>query len=80
MSEDIKKFNYTVGIYDVICRAIRIKIEEQAKEDGAYGIGVFTDRYCEEELMTKPMKNQEERMQIVKAIKCFEININSKMY
>lgn len=69
MSESGKNFNYTVGIYDVICRAIRMKIREEAQKDGPYGIGVYTDRYCEQELMTKPMKKLEERMEIAK---CFE--------
>lgn len=69
MSENIEDFNYNVGIYDVVCRYIRKKVEEEAGKKGAYGVGVYTDRFCEEELMTKPMKNLDERMEIAK---CFE--------
>ena len=68
MGEEIKKFNYTTGIYDVICRAIREKVKAESKKQEIYGIGVYTDRYCEQELMTCPMKKIEERMQIAK---CF---------
>ena len=69
MGKELENFNYTVGIFDVVCRAIRMKIEEEAKKEEKYGIGVYTDKYCEEELMTFPMKRLEERMEIAK---CFE--------
>lgn len=69
MHEEGKDFYYTVGIYDVICRAIRVKLREEAQREGAYGIGVYTDRYCEQELMTQPMKKLEDRMEIAR---CFE--------
>lgn len=69
MCKELKGFSYTIGIYDVVCRDIRMKIQEEAKKEGPYGIGVFTDRYCEQELMTRPMKSLEERMEIAK---CFE--------
>ena len=64
-----KEFGYTIGIFDIICKDIRKKIKEQAQKDEAYGLGVYTDRYCENELMTLPMKTTEDRMEIAK---CFE--------
>ena len=67
MSGELNGFNYTVGIYDVICRAIRVKLREEAQKDGAYGIGVYTDRYCEQELMTQTMKKLEDRMEIARS-------------
>lgn len=69
MSVEGKDFEYTLGIFDVVGRAIRKKVIEEALKDGIYGIGVYTDRYCEEELMTRPMKTIEERIEIAK---CFE--------
>lgn len=69
MNKESNDFYYTVGIYDVICRAIRMKVKKEAKKEGVYGLGVYTDRYCEQELMTYPMKKLEERMEIAK---CFE--------
>ena len=29
MSQEVKKFNYTTGIFDVVCRDIRMKIKER---------------------------------------------------
>lgn len=69
MSQEVKKFNYTTGIFDVVCRDIRMKIKEEAAKEGAYGIGVYTDQYCEEVLMNCAMKSLEERMKIAG---CFE--------
>ena len=68
MSEELnkKEFDYTIGIFDVICRDIRKKIKEQTQSEGVYGLGVYTDRYCENELMTLPMKTTEERMNIAR--------------
>ena len=51
MDKQPEDFNYTVGIYDVICRYIRKKVEDEAGKKGTYGIGVYTDRFCEEELI-----------------------------
>ena len=67
MNDESKDFNYTVGIFDVICRAIRKRVEEGAKDGKTYGIGVYTDEYCKQELMTNVMKSTEERMQIAKS-------------
>ena len=69
MSEEVKQYNYTIGIYDIICRDIRMKVRKEAEKEGKYGIGVYTDRYCEQELMTCPMKKIDERMEIAR---CFE--------
>lgn len=69
MNNNSKDFSYTVGIFDVICRQIRKKIEEESTKDGPYGIGVYTDEFCEEELMTKPMKKFDERAEIAKCFK-----------
>lgn len=69
MDKQPEDFNYTVGIYDVICRYIRKKVEDEAGKKGTYGIGVYTDRFCEEELMTRPMKRLDERMKIAKCFK-----------
>jgi hypothetical protein len=46
-----------------------MKIKKEAEKEGVYGIGVYTDRYCEQELMTYPMKKIDERMEIAR---CFE--------
>lgn len=67
MSEESSKFKYSVGIFDVICRTIRKKVQEESKKGTAYGIGVYTNEYCMRELMTSPMKSTEERMQIAKS-------------
>lgn len=68
MSEELKEFNYTIGIFDVMCRTIRMRVKEATKKEGKYGIGVYTDRFCEQELMTCTMKKLEERMQIAKCL------------
>ena len=36
MSEAEKEFNYTIGIYDVICRDIRMKVKEEAEKKEIY--------------------------------------------
>lgn len=69
MGKNSKDFSYTVGMYDVVCKAIRKKITEEAEKEGVYGIGVYTNEFCEQELMTCPMKSLEERMEIAR---CFE--------
>ena len=63
-----KEYHYTIGLYDLICKYVRNKIREGAAQEGIYGIGVYTDRYCEEVLMSKPLKNLEQRMEIVKSL------------
>ena len=68
MNKEAKNYNYTMGIFDVICRAIRTKVKDEAKKNEVYGIGVYTDRYCEEELMTYPMKRTEERTEIARCL------------
>ena len=80
MSEETKKYNYTIGIYDVICRDIRMKVKEEAEKEGVYGIGLYTDRYCEQELMTRPMKNIDERMEIARCYECLGENDNALEY
>ena len=67
MSEKSKEYHYSVGIYDIICRYIREKISEGAEQEGVYGIGVFSDRYCEDVLMSRPLKNLEQRMEIARS-------------
>ena len=68
MEENKKEYNYNVGLYDLICRYIREKTLEGAEKVEYYGIGVFTDRYCEETLMSRPMKTLEQRMEIAKSL------------
>ena len=46
---------------------VRKRVEEGAKDGKTYGIGVYTDEYCKQELMTNVMKSTEERMQIAKS-------------
>lgn len=80
--ESKKEFDYTVGIFDLICRTIRKKVQEGAKKNITYGVGVYTDEFCELELMTYPMKNVEERMKIVESIEgvnfVFKVNTNDQ--
>ncbi len=79
---DKKDFGYTIGIFDIICRDIRMKIKEQTQENEIYGLGVYTDKYCEDELMTYPMKTTEERMKIAKYLEgvdfVFEVNTKNE--
>lgn len=83
MKEESKEYHYTVGLYDIICRYIREKISEGAKQEGAYGIGVFSDRYCEEVLMSRPLKNLKQRMEIAKSFEgvdfVFEVDEKDKV-
>ena len=65
--EEKKEFEYTLGIFDVICRAIRKKVQEGARKESSYGLGVYTDEFCENELLTLPMKNFEERKKIAQS-------------
>ena len=68
MDNEENKFYFTHGMFDLICKDIREKIAKESGKEGVYGIGVLTDRYCEEELMTHPLKNLEQRMKIAQSL------------
>ncbi|MBQ7411077.1 MAG: adenylyltransferase/cytidyltransferase family protein [Clostridia bacterium] len=82
MEEENGRFGYNVGVYDLVCRTIRQKVEEEAGKEGPYGIGVYTSEFCEEVLMTAPMKTLEERMAIAKSFNdvdfVFSVNTNNR--
>lgn len=77
------EFHITHGVFDLICKDIREKIAQESKKEGVHGIGVLTDRYCEEELLTHPLKTLEQRMKIAESLEgvdfVFPLNEITKM-
>ena len=67
MSDKEKEYNVITGIFDIITKGIRRSVLEKSNGGKPLGIGVYTDEYCKQELMTNVMKSTEERMQIAKS-------------
>lgn len=64
----LKRFNFSIGVFDELSDNIRGKMNEEAQKSKIYGVGVYTDRFIIEHLMTYPANTLKERMENVKKI------------
>ncbi len=82
MEENIKKIDFTIGIFDNITDKIKNKILEESTKCETYAVGVYTDKFIIENLMTYPSKNLEERINLAKNIEgvsfTFPVNTSNK--
>ena len=64
----LKKLNFSIGVFDELSDNIKVKMNEEAQKCKIYGVGVYTDRFIIEHLMTYPTNTLEERMKNVKEL------------
>ena len=50
----LKKLNFSIGVFDELSDNIKVKMNEEAQKCKIYGVGVYTDRFIIEHLMTYP--------------------------
>lgn len=67
--ENMKKIDFSIGIYDDISENIKSKIKRESQKCEIYGVGIYSDSIVIENFKTYPMKNAEERITQVKALK-----------
>ena len=67
--EKMKKIDFSIGIYDDISENIKSKIKRESQKCEIYGVGIYSDSIVIENFKTYPMKNAEERIAQVKALK-----------
>ena len=82
MEENIKKIDFTIGIFDNITDKIKNKIQEESSKCETYAVGVYTDKFVIENLMTYPLKTLEERISLAKNMEgvsfTFPVNTSNK--
>lgn len=67
--EKMRKIDFSIGIYDDISENIKSKIKRESQKCEIYGVGIYSDSIVIENFKTYPMKNAEERIAQVKALK-----------
>lgn len=68
MDENKKKLDFSIGIFDNITDKIKTKLIKDSNSCGTYAVGVYTDKYIIENLMTYPLKPLEERITIAQSL------------
>ena len=64
----LKKLNFSIGVFDELSDNIKLKVNEESQKCKIYGVGVYTDRFIIDHLMTYPTNTLEERIKNVKAL------------
>ena len=72
MEEKIKKLDFSIGIFDNITDKIKKRIEKESNNCETYAVGIYTDEYIMENLLTYPSKTADERANIVNNIPKFK--------
>ena len=68
MEKNLKKFGFTIGIFDNITEKIKKDILEESKQYETFAVGIFTDSYIINNLFTYPLKTIEERIKMVEEL------------
>ena len=73
-----QKFGMTIGIFDIISSNVRYKIKEEANKYETYALGVYTNEFIQNELLTDCMKTTQQRMEIAEQLADFVFPVDTR--